>query len=204
MQALIESLRHLVVANRILAHEGVVDAYGHVSVRHPDSPDRFLLARSRSPELVTMEDVLEFGLDGEPIDPDGPPPYAERYIHAAIFEARPDVQSVIHNHAQELIPFSVTGVPLRPMFNTAGRIGAEVPSWDIRDKFGDTKPAADRDSRTSQLSNLVRKKEDPFKEQDSAWYKIEDENLDRLIFKYNLANLEGRHKAEPADEPEPE
>ncbi len=138
MHPLIESLRHLVIANRILAHEGVVDAFGHVSVRHPDRPDRFLLARSRSPELVTMEDVLEFGLDGEPIDPDGPPPYAERYIHAAIFEARPDVQSVIHNHAEELIPFSVTGVPLRPISNTAGRIGAEVPSWDIRDKFGDT------------------------------------------------------------------
>ncbi len=138
MQALIESLRHLVVANRILAHEGVVDAYGHVSVRHPDRPDRFFLSCSRSPELVTMGDLFEYGLDGEPIDPDSPPPYAERYIHAAIFEARPDVRSVIHNHAQELIPFSVTGVPLRPMFNTAARIGAEVPMWDIREKFGDT------------------------------------------------------------------
>jgi HCOMODA/2-hydroxy-3-carboxy-muconic semialdehyde decarboxylase len=138
MQAVIESLQHLVIANRILAHEGVVDAFGHVSVRHPDHADRFLLARSRSPELVTMDDVLEFGLDGEPLDPDGPATYAERYIHAAIFEARPDVNSVIHNHAQELIPFTVTGVKLRPMSNTAGRIGAEIPLWDIRDKFGDT------------------------------------------------------------------
>ena len=138
MENMIEAVRHVVIANRILAHEGVVDAYGHVSIRHPDRPDRFLLSRSRSPELVTMDDILEFGLDGEPIDANGPPGYAERYIHAAIFEARPDVQCAIHNHAQDLIPFTVTPTPLRPIFHTAARIGAEIPVWDIRDKFGDT------------------------------------------------------------------
>ena len=138
MANIIPYLRDLVIANRILAHEGVVDAFGHISVRHPEKPDRFFLSRSRSPELVSLDDILEFGLDGEPIDPDGPPCYSERYIHAAIFEARPDVQSVVHNHAYELIPFGVTGTPLRPIFHTAARIGAEIPIWDIREKFGDT------------------------------------------------------------------
>ncbi|MGE3933818.1 MAG: class II aldolase/adducin family protein [Rhodospirillaceae bacterium] len=138
MQALFKVLRDLVAANRILAHEGVVDAYGHVSVRHPDRPDRFFLSRSRSPELVTLEDLLEFDLGGEPVEADGPAPYAERFIHAAIYEARRDVNSVVHNHAHELIPFGVTKAPLRPIFHTASRIGAEVPVWDIRDKFGDT------------------------------------------------------------------
>jgi ribulose-5-phosphate 4-epimerase/fuculose-1-phosphate aldolase len=138
MHELLHLLRDLVVANRILAHEGVVDAFGHISVRHPDRPDRFFLSRSRSPELVDLGDLLEFGLDGEPVEDDVPPCYAERYIHAAIFEARPDVQSVVHNHAEELIPFSVTPEPLRPIFHTAARIGSEVPVWDIRERFGDT------------------------------------------------------------------
>jgi len=138
MHALIQVLRDLVAANRILAHEGVVDAFGHVSVRHPERPDRFLLSRSRSPELVTLDDILEFGLDGQPIKPDAPPLYSERFIHAGIYEARPDVKSVVHNHAYELIPFGVSKTPLRPLLHTAARIGADIPVWDIREKFGDT------------------------------------------------------------------
>ncbi len=133
-----DTLRDLVAANRILAHEGVVDGFGHVSVRHPDKPERFLLARSRSPELVEREDLLEFGPDGEPVEDNGPDVYKERYIHAAIFEARPDVMSVVHNHSEELLPFGVTDMKLRPVFHTAARIGPEVPVWDIADKFGDT------------------------------------------------------------------
>lgn len=138
MNELIQNLRDLVAANRILAHEGVVDAYGHVSVRHPERPDRFLLSQSRSPALVTMEDILEFDMGGEPFNANGKPVYAERFIHAAIYEARSDVHCVVHNHAQELIPFAVTKAPLRPIFHTAARIGSQVPVWDIREKFGDT------------------------------------------------------------------
>ena len=108
-----EILGDLVIANRILAHENVVDAFGNVSLRHPDKPERFFLARARSPEVVERDDLLEF-------------------------EARPDVQSVIHNHAEEVIPFSVTGVPLRPVSSTTVRIGVTVPVWDIADRFGDT------------------------------------------------------------------
>lgn len=133
-----EILRHIVHANRILAHQGVVDAYGHISMRHPDKPDRFLMARSRSPELVTVPDILEYGLDGEPIDAGDMPVYLERYIHAGVYEARPDVHSVVHSHADELIPFTVTGVKLRPMFHTAARLGHDIPVWDIRTNFGDS------------------------------------------------------------------
>ena len=138
MTDLDDILGDLVAANRILSHEGVVDGYGHVSVRHPDKPERFFLARSRSPELVERADLLEFGLDGEPVKDNGPDVYKERYIHAAIFEARPDVMSVVHNHSEELLPFGVTEMPLRPVFHTAARIGPEVSVWDIAEKFGDT------------------------------------------------------------------
>ena len=131
--------RELALANRILAREGVVDAYGHVSRRHPERPERFLLSRSRSPELVAAADVMEFRLDGDPADPaERRKPYLERYIHAAVYEARPEVNAVVHNHSSALLPFSVTGAPLRPLIHTAGMIGATVPVWDIRDRFGDT------------------------------------------------------------------
>jgi ribulose-5-phosphate 4-epimerase/fuculose-1-phosphate aldolase len=138
MNELLEYWRELVVANRILAREGVVDAYGHVSVRHPDDPQRYLMSRSRSPELVTLDDIMEFTLDGQPIDGRDRSVYAERFIHAGVYEARPDVKSVVHSHAYEVIPFGVTATPIRPLLHTASRIGAEVPTWDIRDRFGDT------------------------------------------------------------------
>lgn len=127
----------LVVANRILAREGVVDAFGHISVRHPERPDRYIMSRSRAPELVTADDLMVFELDGTPVDARGRQPYAERPIHSGLYEARPDVQSVVHNHSYDVIPFSVTRAPLRPMIHVAAHMGATVPVWDIRDKFGD-------------------------------------------------------------------
>ena len=127
----------LVVANRILAREGVVDAFGHISARHPDRPDRYIMSRSRAPELVTAEDLMVFELDGTPIDPKGRQPYAERPIHSGLYAARPDVHSVIHNHSYDVIPFSVTRAQLRPMIHVAAPMGASVPVWDIRDKFGE-------------------------------------------------------------------
>ncbi len=127
----------LVVANRILAREAVVDAFGHISVRHPERPDRYIMSRSRAPELVTADDLMVFELDGTPVDAKGRQPYAERAIHSGIYEARPDVQSVVHNHSYDVIPFSVTRAQLRPMIHVAAPMGAMVPVWDIRDKFGD-------------------------------------------------------------------
>lgn len=127
----------LVAANRILAHEGVLDAFGHVSVRHPSDPGRYLLARSRSPELVEADDLIVFTLDGTPIDDDRTP-YNERFIHGAIYEARPEIQAVVHSHAEDVLPFAVTNAALRPVVHVASCIGARVPLWDIRDAFGDT------------------------------------------------------------------
>ena len=138
MEKLFNQVRNLVIANRILAREGVVDGYGHVSIRHPEKPERFLLSRSRSPELVALDDIMEFDLSGEPADGSGKPPYLERFIHAACYEARPDVNAVVHSHASETIPFGITATPLRPIFHVAARMGATVPIWDIADKFGDT------------------------------------------------------------------
>jgi ribulose-5-phosphate 4-epimerase/fuculose-1-phosphate aldolase len=137
-KAMTEHLKELVAANRILAHEGVVDAYGHVSLRSPNVPANFFMSRSRSPELVGADDILEFGPEGEATKHEPPPLYAERYIHAAIYERRPDVCAIVHSHAYDLIPYSVTGIPLRPIFHSAARIGASVPVWDINERFGDT------------------------------------------------------------------
>lgn len=130
--------RRLVAANRVLANEGVVDAFGHVSVRDPRDATRFVLARSRSPALVELEDLMEFTQDGAPVDARGRTPYGERMIHAAVYAARPDVMSVVHHHAYGVLPFTITSEPLRPVVHTASVIGAVVPVWDIRTKFGDT------------------------------------------------------------------
>jgi HCOMODA/2-hydroxy-3-carboxy-muconic semialdehyde decarboxylase len=132
------ALDDLVLANRILANEGVIDAFGHVSIRHPRRPDRYFLARSRSPELVERGDLMEFDLDSRPIDQQDRTMYSERPIHGSIYRTRTDVMSVCHNHARSLIPFSVTGTPIRPVLHVAGGMGPEVPIWDIRDEFGDT------------------------------------------------------------------
>ena len=138
MTDLSNNLRDLVTANRILAHEGVVDAFGHVSFRHPGNPDRYWLSRSRAPELVVTEDLMEYTLEGDPIDQQDRPMYAERPIHGGIYHARPDVQAVVHNHSMAVIPYGVTKTPLRPIFHLAAVIGEQVPVWDIRDAFGDT------------------------------------------------------------------
>lgn len=133
-------LRDLVLANRILAHEGVVDAFGHISFRHPDNPNRFFLSCSRSPELITRDDLIEYDLSCTPVDrEERREQYREKAIHGSVYLARPDVHSVVHNHADEVIPFSVNPhVTLKPIFLVAARIGRRVPVWDIRDRFGDT------------------------------------------------------------------
>jgi ribulose-5-phosphate 4-epimerase/fuculose-1-phosphate aldolase len=125
-------------ANRILAREGVLDGYGHASIRHPENPQHFLLSRSRSPELVTVEDIMEFTLDGDVVGNDDRPPYLERFIHGSIYAARPDIVAVVHSHQEDVVPYSISSVPLEPVWHQACSIGAHLPVWDIRDKFGDT------------------------------------------------------------------
>jgi ribulose-5-phosphate 4-epimerase/fuculose-1-phosphate aldolase len=129
------AVREVVLANRILAHENIVEASGHVSARHPHYPDRYLISWSRSPELVTIDDIMECTLAGDPIGDDRPP-YRERHIHGAIYEARPDVRAIVHTHAEEVLPFGIVDVPLRPVIGSASMIGARIPVWDIADDFG--------------------------------------------------------------------
>jgi HCOMODA/2-hydroxy-3-carboxy-muconic semialdehyde decarboxylase len=139
MTTLDRLLQDLVIANRILAREEIVDAYGHVSVRHPDNPRHFFLARSLAPELVERDDIVEHGLDAQPVGDEGRALYLERYIHAAIYEARPDVQAVVHAHAEDTLPFGIaSGTPLTPVIHSGSFIGAHVPVWDIAEVFGET------------------------------------------------------------------
>jgi HCOMODA/2-hydroxy-3-carboxy-muconic semialdehyde decarboxylase len=133
-----QARRDLVIANRVLAVENVVDAYGHVSVRHPLQPDRFLLSCSRSPKLVDLPDILEFTLDGKVVGDDNRPAYLERFIHAAIYDARPEVHAVIHAHAEDILPFSISmTTKLKAVIAPGSDLGHDVPVWDIREKFGD-------------------------------------------------------------------
>jgi HCOMODA/2-hydroxy-3-carboxy-muconic semialdehyde decarboxylase len=131
-------IRDLVIANHILAHEDVLDAYGHVSMRHPERPDRFLISCSRAPELVQPSDIGEYDFEGKLVSNMDHKPYLERFIHGGIYEARPDVMAVIHSHAEDTLPFSITNQPLIPVLHNASRIGMHVPVWDPRDSFGDT------------------------------------------------------------------
>ena len=130
--------QEIVLANRILAAHKVVDSFGHISARSPENPERFLLSCACAPDQVQTADIMEFDLDGVPVDPRGRAPYLERFIHAAIYRARADVGSVVHSHSYAVIPFSVTDVPVRPVMHVCSVIGTQVPVWDITDEFGDT------------------------------------------------------------------
>ena len=138
MAKLDQLIEELVTANRILARESVVDSFGHVSARHPDNPQHYLLSRSRAPDCIEAGDIMEYTLDGTPLDPRGRASYLERFIHGALYEARPDIMSVVHNHSESVIPFGVTGQKIKPIFHMGASIGHEVPVWDSHDHFGDT------------------------------------------------------------------
>ena len=127
----------LVSANHILYCEGVVDGFGHISVRHDKDPERFLLSRSIAPAMVTAADIMEFDLNGDAIDAkEGRKPYLERFIHSEIYRARPDVQAIVHNHPPAVIPFGATGTQLRPIFHMGGFLGGGTPIFEIREAGG--------------------------------------------------------------------
>lgn len=128
----------LVAANRILADQGILDGWGHVSVRHPADPNRYLLSCSRAPELVRAGDILEYDLESNPVDARGRDQYSERFIHGQIYKVRPDVFAVVHNHAPALIPYGVTGVVLRPLYHRAAFVAQGIPVFEIRDCAGMT------------------------------------------------------------------
>jgi ribulose-5-phosphate 4-epimerase/fuculose-1-phosphate aldolase len=125
-----QTIDDLVTANRILAREGILDAYGHVSMRNPGNPNRYLIARSLAPEFVTADDIVEYDLDSNPVGGDARPGLIERFIHGEIYKVRPDIKGIVHSHSQAVIPFSVTNVPLRPVFHMAGFLSLGAPVWD--------------------------------------------------------------------------
>jgi len=131
-------LEDMVIGSRILADFGVLDGFGHVSARHPTNPNRFLMSRSLAPALVTADDIMEFDLDGNAVDARGRSLFLERFIHAEIYRARPDVMSVVHTHSPGVIPFSVSKVPMRAMYHNPSFLAVGVPVWDIRTDFGET------------------------------------------------------------------
>ena len=129
-------LEDLVAAYRILAAQGVVDGYGHVSARHDKSPERFLISRSLAPQLVTQTDIVELDMDAVPVTENAPRLYLERFIHSEIYKERPDVKAVVHHHSPAVVPFSVSSVPMRPVYHMAAFVGEGVPVFEIRDVAG--------------------------------------------------------------------
>jgi len=142
-------LSDLVTANHILYRHRVVDAFGHVSIRHDKNPERFLLARNLAPGQVAAEDVVEFDLDGAPVNAGGRPVYLERFIHGELYRARPDVMAVVHSHSPEVVPFAVVPTqPLRPLWHMSGFLGEGAPVFEIREAAG---PASDLLIRNNEL-----------------------------------------------------
>ena len=141
-------IKDLVLANHILYQEGVVDGFGHVSVRDDRNPGRFLISRNIAPATVAAGDIMEFDLKGSPVDARGRKPYLEVYIHSEIYRARPEVQAVVHSHSLSVIPYGATGTQLRPIFHMSGFLGSSTPIFEIRDAGG---PATDMLIRSRKL-----------------------------------------------------
>ncbi|MEX2454408.1 MAG: class II aldolase/adducin family protein [Rhodospirillaceae bacterium] len=133
-----EFIADLAAASRILAAQGVVDAFGHVSCRHPSAPDRYFMSRAMAPALATPDDIIEYSLDSVPCDAAGRGSFLERFIHGEIYRARPDVGSVVHSHSPSVIPFGLVDEKMRAMFHNAAFLAAGVPVFDISEKFGAT------------------------------------------------------------------
>ena len=145
----------LVAANRILSDQGVVDGFGHVSARHEADVTRFLLARSMAPGLVTADDIMEFDLAGNAVDPRGRALYVERFIHSEIYKAYPEVMAIVHSHSPSIIPFGATSVPLRPIYHMSSFLGAGVPIFEIREPGG---PATDMLIRNPELGAALARR----------------------------------------------
>jgi HCOMODA/2-hydroxy-3-carboxy-muconic semialdehyde decarboxylase len=133
-----ELIADLAAASRILAERGVVDGFGHVSMRHPDAPDRYLMARAVAPALVVPDDIIEYDLDSNPCNANGRGSFLERFIHGEIYRARPDINSVVHSHSPSVVPFGLVGVKMQAMFHNAAFLAAGAPVFDIAEKFGAT------------------------------------------------------------------
>jgi len=152
------TLQDLAAASRILADQGVFDAAGHVSMRHPANPERFLMSRSLAPALVTADDIMEFTLDCEPCDARGRTAFIERYLHGEIYRARPDVMGVAHGHSPAVVPFGLVSTPMRATYHNAAFLASGVPVFDIRDTFGATDIVINSSARGAALARALADK----------------------------------------------
>jgi ribulose-5-phosphate 4-epimerase/fuculose-1-phosphate aldolase len=152
------TLQDLAAASRILADQGVFDAAGHVSMRHPANPERFLMSRSLAPALVTADDIMEFTLDCEPCDARGRTAFIERYLHGEIYRARPDVMGVAHGHSPAVVPFGIVSTPMRATYHNAAFLAYGVPVFDIRDTFGATDIVINSSARGAALARALADK----------------------------------------------
>lgn len=151
-------LEELATGSRILADQGVFDAYGHISMRHPGDSERFLMSRSQAPALVQAGDIMEFALDGEPCASHGRPTFLERFLHGEIYRARPDVMTVVHSHSQAVVPFSLVETPMRAMYHNAAFLAEGVPVFDIRERFGATDMVISDRDRGAALAEVLADK----------------------------------------------
>jgi ribulose-5-phosphate 4-epimerase/fuculose-1-phosphate aldolase len=152
------TLDDLAAASRILADQGVFDAAGHVSMRHPGHPERFLMSRSLAPQMITADDIMEFDIDSNPIDARGRNAFIERYLHGEIFRARPDVMAIAHSHSPSTIAFGLSNVPMRAMYHNAAFLAAGVPVFDIREKFGATDIVVSSSEKGAALAKVLADK----------------------------------------------
>jgi ribulose-5-phosphate 4-epimerase/fuculose-1-phosphate aldolase len=148
-------LDDLVAANRILAHRGVLDAFGHISIRNPKDPSHYLMSRWIAPGLVTADDIVEYDLDSHALTQKGKRLYSERYIHGEIYKLRPDVKAIVHSHSPSVVPFGVTNATFRPILHNAAFLGTAVPVFDIHDKCGDTDMLVNRMERGADLARVL-------------------------------------------------
>ena len=150
-----ETLDDLVAANRILADQGILDAFGHVSIRHPGNPGHYLMSRWLAPALVAAEDIVEYDLESVALTHAGMQLYSERYIHSEIYKVRPDVHAIVHSHSPTVVPFGVTHASFRPILHNAAFLGDFVPVFDIREKFGPTDMLVNRKERGTELARVL-------------------------------------------------
>jgi len=150
-----QAREQLARANRMIANEGVLDAFGHVTLRHPTDPGRYLMSRSRAPELVEPDDILEFTLDSKPVKPTDVRLYGERVIHGGIYQARPEVNAVCHHHAPSILPFCISGAELKPVYHLGATIGEKAPFWDSRAEFGDTNMIVAKPEEGASLARVL-------------------------------------------------
>jgi HCOMODA/2-hydroxy-3-carboxy-muconic semialdehyde decarboxylase len=190
-----ELLYELAIANRIVANEGVLDAFGHVSMRHPSNPDRYFLSRSRSPELVEVADIYEYDLDSQPVKPPPLPMYSERVIHGEIYKARPDVMAVCHHHSPAILPYCITGEKLVPVYHLGAVIGIDPPFWDQHDEFGDTNMLVQKPEEGASLARALGNHSLVLMRRHGAT--VASSNLRELVFRtiYGARNAEYQTQA---------